>query len=169
MSMNIMALICLGYALVYFLCANGPQAFSRTYRNYAKRNNKESIVEQVLEEAIEIKHSVRFLGSVVSSEQGIMLRSLSQMRSMAEHHDVFTMGSEDGGRNHSTIYQQLLAISGRIDSRKVSLLGRSGLTSSRNLASRISPLSGQGKLTTEDDDDKLYEKGESISNGGSHR
>lgn len=79
MTMNITALICLGYAVIYILCANGCGAIVTTCRNFAKRNDVDarSVISNVMEDAIKVKYSSIFRGSVISTDQGIILRTAS--------------------------------------------------------------------------------------------
>ena len=50
-TMDITAIACLSYALIYFLCAGGCHAYVQTCRNFSKRH--ESLKRSVVDEAID--------------------------------------------------------------------------------------------------------------------
>ena len=45
MAMNIIAIICIGYAFLYLVCAKGCQAYLLTCKNFSNRNRRQSAVD----------------------------------------------------------------------------------------------------------------------------
>ena len=67
MTMNITGLLTLAYAVIYLLCARGCQAYSETCENFTNRNHKLSVVEEILKEAVDVRHSSIFKSSIIST------------------------------------------------------------------------------------------------------
>mmetsp|Transcript_17398 Transcript_17398/g.21974 ORF Transcript_17398/g.21974 Transcript_17398/m.21974 type:complete len:100 (+) Transcript_17398:1353-1652(+) len=65
------------YSLIYFTVCQGCEAYSTTCKNYQKRDLKHSMLDQLTDSALGIRHSSTFKNSVVSTENARALSKLS--------------------------------------------------------------------------------------------
>ena len=69
MTMNITAALTAGSAVLYLLCARGCQAYRETCVNFTNRNRKLSVVEEIVKDAIDIRHSNIFKSSLITTQK----------------------------------------------------------------------------------------------------
>lgn len=93
MTMNITAALTAGSAVLYLLCARGCQAYRETCVNFSNRNRKLSVVEEIVKDAIDIRHSSIFKSSLFSTQKVEKLHKASLIiRSMSVNNQVADQG-----------------------------------------------------------------------------
>jgi len=67
---DLVGVVCLVFFLGYLFIATGCQAYSLTCQNFSKRHDRQpSQIEQLQEEALDIKYSAAMRASVISSKK----------------------------------------------------------------------------------------------------